>query len=170
MRIKYRPISANSEGGDECPYLGRLSCYVEVYGCAPNTTMDNITLQISEVIKTWDTERMNQAKEALQFLKSLEEKETSARNSDSESSDMEVTVEETPRQSNRKKGKPRRRHPWNLHRARKTEKNFRTWNHTDGHVEQIRNHSESRRAEHLRIHRHRKTTRKNAHLHQLFSG
>ncbi|KAK9878257.1 hypothetical protein WA026_021273 [Henosepilachna vigintioctopunctata] len=29
MRIKYRPISANSEGGDECPYLGRLSCYVE---------------------------------------------------------------------------------------------------------------------------------------------
>ncbi|KAK9878312.1 hypothetical protein WA026_021327 [Henosepilachna vigintioctopunctata] len=63
--------------------------------------MDNITQQISEIIKTWDTQRMNQAKEALQFLKSLEDKEK--KDSDNESSDMEVTVEETPRHLNRKR-------------------------------------------------------------------
>ncbi|KAK9878173.1 hypothetical protein WA026_021189 [Henosepilachna vigintioctopunctata] len=53
MRIKYRPISANSEGGDECPYLGRLSCYVEAC-CSPehyNSCKSHTVVKLTQNIK-----------------------------------------------------------------------------------------------------------------------
>ncbi|KAK9883935.1 hypothetical protein WA026_004875 [Henosepilachna vigintioctopunctata] len=91
----------------------------------PNTAMDNYTSHISEVIKTWNEERMTQAKEAIQFLKSLEREEAVARNSsEGECSDIEIASEATqqPRTSRKRRAAktPPLGNPTEIPRRRKT--------------------------------------------------